>query len=99
MDVYEAELFQVVCAYRIFMPFAGMSISTRENANFRDHVIGVTATKISAGVSVGIGERTAAEEHVGDEQFAISDERTVEEVFAAIKRKGLQPVMKEYVYV
>ncbi|MEG0662397.1 MAG: 2-iminoacetate synthase ThiH, partial [Anaerovoracaceae bacterium] len=48
-DVDERRLLQVMCAYRLFMPFAGMTISTRERAEFRDNVIGLTATKISAG--------------------------------------------------
>ena len=54
-DVHEKQLLQVMCAYRLFMPFAGMTISTRERAGFRDHVIGMAATNISAGVSTGIG--------------------------------------------
>ena len=54
-DVHEPQLLQVMTAYRLFMPFAGMTISTRECARFRDHVIGLAATKISAGVSTGIG--------------------------------------------
>lgn len=97
LDVYEAELLQVIMAYRIFMPFAGISISTRENAKFRDNAIAICATKISAGVSVGIGERTS--DNAGDEQFEISDERTVDEIFDTIKNQGLQPVMSDYIYV
>ena len=84
-------------AYRIFMPYANISISTRENARFRDNAIGICATKISAGVSVGIGERTS--DKAGDGQFEISDERDVTEIFNAIKSKGLQPVMSDYIYV
>ena len=50
-DVHETQLLQVMCAYRLFMPFAGLTISTRERKGFRDNVIGMCATKISAGVS------------------------------------------------
>lgn len=96
-DVHEPQLLQVVCAYRIFMPFAAITISTRERAHFRDHIIGLAATKISAGVDVGIGGHAGEEK--GDEQFEISDGRTVDEVLAAITRRGLQPVMADYVYV
>lgn len=98
MDVHERQLLQVMTAYRLFMPFAGMTISTRERAGFRDHVIGLAATKISAGVSTGIGSHTE-EESKGDDQFEISDGRNVEEVVAAIKERGLQPVMNDYVFV
>lgn len=98
-EVSERQLLQIMCAYRLFMPFAGMTISTRERADFRDHVIGMTATKISAGVSTGIGSHSEEVEEQGDNQFEIADERNVDEVFFAIKEQGLQPVMNDYVYV
>lgn len=99
-DVHERQLLQIMCAYRIFMPFAGLTISTRERAEFRDHVIGMCATKISAGVSTGIGSHTEeASEGVGDSQFEISDERSLKEVIAAIRGRGLQPVLNDYVYI
>lgn len=98
-DVHEPQLLQVICAYRIFMPFASLTISTREQASFRDNVIGIAATKISAGVCVGIGGRVDGEEEKGDEQFEISDSRNVEEIYNSILNHGLQPVMSDYVYV
>ena len=90
---------KIMCAYRMFMPFAGMTISTRERAEFRDHVVGMAATKISAGVSTGIGRHSEEVEEQGDNQFEIADGRDVAEVFAALKERGLQPVMNDYVYV
>ena len=98
-DVHETQLLQIMCAYRIFMPFAGMTISTRERAEFRDHVVGLTATKISAGVSTGIGSHGEEKEGQGDDQFEIADTRNVDEVYSAMKERGLQPVMNDYVYV
>ncbi|MCI8337787.1 MAG: 2-iminoacetate synthase ThiH [Lachnospiraceae bacterium] len=98
-DVHETQLLQVITAYRIFMPFANITISTRECARVRDNVIKMGATKISAGVSVGIGEHSEENENVGDGQFEISDGRNVEEVYQAISRQGLQPVMSDYIYV
>ncbi len=98
-DVHEAQLLQVITAYRIFMPFANITISTRECARVRDNVIKLGATKISAGVSVGIGEHCEENENVGDGQFEISDGRNVEEVYQAICHQGLQPVMSDYIYV
>lgn len=97
-DVHETQLLQVVCAYRLFLPYAGITISTRECQRFRDNIIKIAATKISAGVNVGIGGHTG-EEQKGDGQFEISDPRNVEEIFAAIKGQGLQPVMSDYIYV
>lgn len=98
-DVHEAQLLQVITAYRIFLPFANITISTRERAAFRDNVIGMAATKISAGVSTGIGSHGGEEGEQGDDQFEISDRRAVDQVYDAIREKGLQPVMNEYVYV
>lgn len=96
-DVHEPQLLQVMLAYRLFMPFAGITISTRERAGFRDNVIGMAATKISAGVSVGVGGHE--EEAKGDEQFEISDPRSVTEVHNAILNHGLQPVYTDYLWV
>ena len=96
-DVHEPQLLQVICAYRLFMPFASITISTRECERFRNNIINIAATKISAGVGVGVGGH--GEEKKGDEQFEISDSRSVSEVYDAIKEQGLTPVMSEYIYV
>ena len=98
-DVHEPQLLQVMCAYRIFMPYSSITISTREQSYFRDNVIGLAATKISAGVSVGIGGHASDEETKGDEQFEISDSRNVDEVYNSIIEHNLQPVMSDYIYV
>lgn len=98
-DVHEPQLLQVITAYRLFMPFANITVSTRECARFRDNVIGLAATKISAGVSTGVGSHVEEVEDIGDDQFEIADIRSVEEVHQAIKARGLQPVTNDYVYV
>lgn len=95
-DVHEPQLLQIICAYRLFMPFASITISTRECQRFRDNIINIAATKISAGVGVGVGGHEGTKK--GDEQFEISDSRSVEEVYQAITRQGLMPVMSEYIY-
>ncbi len=99
MDVHERQLLQVVSAYRLFMPFASITVSTRECARVRDNLVQIAATKISAGVSTGIGSHVEELEDKGDEQFEISDGRSVEEVFQALVQQDLQPVMADYVYV
>ena len=99
MDVHEAQLLQVVCAYRLFMPFASITISSRECARVRDNLVQIAATKISAGVSTGIGEHGDDVADRGDEQFEISDGRSVNEVYHALESNHLQPVMAEYIYV
>lgn len=97
-DVHEPQLLQVICAYRLFMPFASITISTRECQRFRDNIVQIAATKISAGVDVGIGGHSGGEKK-GDEQFEISDGRNVKEVYDALCKNGMQPVMSDYIYV
>ncbi|EKB8868890.1 2-iminoacetate synthase ThiH [Campylobacter coli] len=96
-DVSEKRLLQVLCAYRLFLPFAGIIISSRERVGFRDEVVKLGATKMSAGVSVGIGEHKG--EKKGDGQFEISDERGVDEILAMLKNSNLQAVMSDSIYV
>jgi 2-iminoacetate synthase len=95
----EAELLQVILAYRLLMPFAGITISTRERAEFRDHVTGIAATKVSASVRTSVGGHQDRQEDIGDGQFEIADSRSVHEVCSALKEHGLQPVTNDYVYV
>lgn len=101
MDVHERQLLQVVCAYRLFMPFASITVSTRECARVRDNLVNIAATKISAGVSTGIGEHSDEnpDNDKGDAQFEISDTRSVDEVYNDLLKINLQPVMAEYIYV
>ncbi len=100
-DVHERELLQVIMAYRLFMPFAGITISTRECERFRNHVTQIAATKISSSVSTGIGSHSDEidAEDQGDSQFEIADNRTYDEVYAALVDGGMQPVNNDYVYV
>ena len=97
-DVGERQLLQVMCAYRLFLPQAGLTISSRERAGFRDEAMGIAATKISAGVSTGVGEH-ANEAEEGDDQFEIADGRDVAAVHAALRARGLEPVTNDYVRV
>ncbi len=98
-DVHEKQLLQVICAYRLFLPFASITISTRESAVFRKNVIAIAATKISGGVNVGIGGHSDDDNQKGDAQFEISDASSVKEVYDAILEMGMQPVMSDYIYV
>ena len=94
--VGERQLLQVMCAYRLLLPQAGITISSRERAGFRDRAMGIAATKISAGVSTGVGEH-ADGSPAGDDQFEIADGRDVAQVRAALRGVGLEPVMNDYV--
>lgn len=103
-DVHEKELCQILCAYRIFLPFAGLTVSSREQKHFRDGIVKIAATKVSAGVSTGIGDHEEKyqgkdSEDAGDEQFEISDSRSFDQMYQDIAAEGLQPVLNDYVYV
>lgn len=104
LDVSERVLCQIICAYRIFLPYVGIVVSSRENARFRNGITRIAATKVSAGVSTGIGDheerytgKAAAEK--GDAQFEISDTRSLRSMYGDLSREGLQPVMNDYLYV
>ena len=105
LDVGEKQLCQVLCAYRIFLPFVGITVSSRESARFRNGIVKIAATKVSAGVSTGIGDHeskyTGKEEETakGDEQFEIDDARSFESMYQDMSGEGLQPVLNDYVYV
>ncbi len=105
LDVHEKQLCQIICAYRIFLPYVGITVSSRESAQFRDGIVKIAATKVSAGVSTGIGdheskytggERSEAE---GDEQFEIDDDRSFDMMYRDMEKEGLQPVLNDYIYI
>ena len=104
LDVHEKQLCQVLCAYRIFLPYAGITVSSRESASFRNGIIKIACTKVSAGVSTGIGDHEAKyegseEKDCGDEQFEIADTRSLIQMYDDIKQQGLWPVLNDYLYV
>ena len=93
----ERRLLQIMLAYRLFLPYAGIAISTRERESFRNNVLGLCATKMSAGVNVGVGGYDIDQK--GGEQFIISDSRSVEEIHKSIFAKGMQPVYTDHIRV
>ncbi len=105
LDVHERQLCQVLCAYRIFLPYVGITVSSRESAAFRNGIVKIAATKVSAGVSTGIGDHESkytgkdADADMGDEQFEIDDGRSLETMYKDIADEGLQPVLNDYLYV
>ncbi len=105
LDVHEKQLCQILCAYRIFLPFAGITVSSRESREFRNGIVKIAATKISAGVSTGIGDHESkytgksSGENEGDEQFEINDGRSLGEMYSDMADEGMQPVLNDYLYV
>lgn len=115
LDVHETQLCQILCAYRIFLPYVGITVSSRESETFRNGIVKIAATKVSAGVSTGIGDHESkynrekstvacdnskdSEDNTGDEQFEINDSRSFDKMYSDMTKEGLQPVLNDYLYV
>ncbi len=84
---------QIMCAYRLFLPRAEINISTRENAQFRENLLRICATKFSAGSKTEVGGYTKAKT---EPQFEISDTRESDEVIKRIQELGYEPVYKNW---
>ena len=92
--VSDHDLIQGILALRLFLPRAGITISTRESVYLRDNLIRLGVTKMSAGSSTVIGGHTDAGDDIG--QFEVSDRRTVAEMRTAISNLGYKPVLKDW---
>ncbi|WP_028535138.1 2-iminoacetate synthase ThiH [Paludibacterium yongneupense] len=91
--VTDRQLLQLICAYRLFDPEVELSISTREGPAFRDFLMKVGITTMSAGSSTQPGGYASGGREL--EQFAISDERSAEQVAAVIRRQGMEVVWQD----
>lgn len=92
--VSDAQMIQLMCALRVWMPEAGLVISTREPAELRDNLVPLGVTQMSAGSKTapgGYGTKLDAEG-----QFEVSDHRSPEEVVQMIVSRGYEPVWKDW---
>jgi 2-iminoacetate synthase len=94
IQVDDISMVQMMLAYRIFMPRGGITISTREASVFRDNVLPLGVTKMSAGSKTIVGGYSG--DCSDDGQFEISDDRSVKEIEKMIYTKGFQPVFKDW---
>jgi 2-iminoacetate synthase len=90
----DKHLLQLICAYRLWNPDLEISISTRESEKFRDHIIKLGATTMSAASKTNPGGYTVDPQSL--EQFEISDERSMQEIKNKIKEVGYDPIMKDW---
>jgi 2-iminoacetate synthase len=93
--VTDRNIVQIISAIRLFLPRCGITISTREKAEFRENIIPLGITRMSAGSTTAVGGHTL-DKVTHQAQFRISDERNVDEIKEAIERKGYQPVLKDW---
>ena len=90
----DAQLLQLICAYRLLDEELELSLSTRESATYRDNVMKLGITSMSAGSKTEPGGY--AQDNHELEQFAVSDDRSPLEVKEAIERQGYHPVWKDW---
>ena len=92
--VEDRDMVQFMLALRLFLPRLGITISTRESPEFRENLLPLGVTKMSAGVSTAVGGHTQEVDEVG--QFDIADTRTVDEMCDMLRKHGYQPVFKDW---
>ena len=92
--ISDKELIQLICAFRLFAPELEISLSTRESAEFRQHVVPLAITGVSAGSKTQPGGYSVELENL--EQFSIDDTRSPKQVAKALIQQGLQPVWKDW---
>lgn len=97
VEVSDRSLVQIILALRLFKPNIGITVSTREKQEFRDNLIPLGVTKMSAGVSTEVGGHTTKDNDTS--QFEISDKRSVEEIRKAILSAGYHPVFKDWMQI
>lgn len=93
--VDEKKLAQIMFAFRIMLPEASQSLSTRESAAFRDGMIGLGANKMSANSKTTVGGYSEEVDH-DEGQFQISDERSADEMCTNLRAHGFEPVFKNW---
>jgi 2-iminoacetate synthase len=94
--VNDKNMVQIITALRIFLPRLSISLSTRERPEFRDSLIPLGITRMSAGSTTRVGGHTIKADDEYSVQFEISDKRTVDEIRNSLEKKGYQPVFKDW---
>ncbi|MDR2844627.1 MAG: 2-iminoacetate synthase ThiH [Puniceicoccales bacterium] len=100
VEMGDRDLAQAICAFRLFSNEVEISITTREAPHFRDNVMRLGVTTMSAGAKTNPGGYADAEQHCGKnnslEQFHMADERPSWEVSAMLRAQGYEPVWKDW---
>lgn len=94
VEITDRELVQLICAYRIFNPDVELSLSTRESKLFRNHVMKLGITSMSAGSKTNPGGYAVEKQSL--EQFEIDDSRTPLQIAEMIKNNGYETVWKDW---
>ena len=91
--VRDIDLVQYILALRLAFPRAGITVSSRESADMRNHLVRLGVTKMSAGVTTAVGGHTRGDD---SDQFTISDDRSVADMAHMLESMGYQPIYKDW---
>jgi 2-iminoacetate synthase len=94
-EMTDKELVQLICAYRLLDEEVELSISTRESKKFRDNIVQLGVTSMSAGSKTNPGGYASYEDS-SLEQFEIDDDRTAAEIADMLQNKGVEAVWKDW---
>ncbi len=94
IEMTDTDLVQLICAYRLLDEDIELSISTRESEVFRNHIVQLGITSMSAESKTNPGGYVVEPQSL--EQFEISDERSTEKITAMLKSQGLEVVWKDW---
>jgi 2-iminoacetate synthase len=81
--VSDADFAKLVAILRLAVPYTGMILTARENADLRREVIQFGVSQIDGGTRLEIGSYSASlneEQNLNREQFKINDDRSLNEV-------------------
>ena len=94
VEMTDSDLVQLICAYRMLDEDVELSMSTRENEVFRNNIIKLGITSISAESKTNPGGYAVEPQSL--EQFEISDERSTNEIKEMIQKQGYEVVWKDW---
>ena len=94
VEMTDRDLVQLICAYRLLNEDLELSLSTREQENFRNHVIQLGITSMSAESKTNPGGYAVEKQSL--EQFEISDERSTEEIADMLRKSGKEVIWKDW---
>lgn len=92
--ISDRELAKLTFAFRLFDHDIDISFSTREAPEYRNNMLRLGVTSMSAGSKTDPGGYVSEPDSL--EQFEVSDERTPQQVAEAIRQQGYEPVWKDW---
>lgn len=96
VKVSDIDMLKIISVARLLFPRAGINLSTRESASFRERILGFGVTKMSAGSKTSVGGYAAAEKIGKGEQFQVNDKQSLSQVRSMLIKNGFDPVFTDW---